>query len=430
MARRARTICPLVGLLLLGATTGAPAQSWRPIASMEVGVDSYAQIYRLTDFASESLLATESSLRDTTDSITEMRVAGELGLLREGGRWKSRIVGRLSAGTDLTSGRFDSELDYRDADLRFDLDLQADARRFSDDTDFALSSDNAELRWNAHAQRRLVGEWWSGFRVRGDLLRYDTAGRYERNGQRVDVSATSRWYRGFWDSFDIEVGGGHRSVPDSSEISYDRGFLRSEWSSGIDERWSATMRGSLERRVYDDSTVRSPFWNPVIEPELRVRIRDGHELVWSMPLEWLDYDESSDVYFDLFLGRTSLAYLRRQDRLQWSVEPRWSWLRAPVLVEDEYVQPSLLGRVDWFGGDRLWFSWSEELGHRDYREVETDGIGLYSDYWFIRTTILASFRIAEGLSLEAFLSDEPESHRRPEDDARLTLATLTLRWRR
>ena len=53
---------------------------------------------------------------------------------------------------------------------------------------------------------------------------------------------------------------------------------------------------------------------------------------------------------------------------------------------------------------------------------------LYSDYRFFRTTFLGSVSIVSNVSFDLFVSDEPESHLRAEDDARLTLITASLRW--
>ncbi len=402
---------------------------WTPRYTLEMGVEGYAQVYRLTDFASESLLAGESSLRDTTDSFSDMHVAAEVGLRHRGEIWSTSLSGRASAGTDLSRGRLGLSLRGRGRHQRLDLDLDVDLRRFGADTDFDLSSDNAEGQFRVH-WRRAVGErWWWGARLRAEALRYQRQSTYERDQERLEAALTGQWHSGLDHWLELEFGGGRRAVPDSTAIGYDRSYARAEWTSAVAAGWQILLRGGLERRSYDDRTVRSAFWNSTLAPELRHRLGGEWELRWQTEFEWLDYDRSDDTYFDLFIGRTGVELVRRHGLVELGLQPRWSWLRSPRSVEDEYGQSSLQLRVDWFGDERWWFSLTEEVGRRDYREPLDDSLELYSDYWFARTSLLGAVTLRPGLTLEAFLSDEPESHRQDVDDARLTLFTLSLRWR-
>jgi hypothetical protein len=174
--------------------------------------------------------------------------------------------------------------------------------------------------------------------------------------------------------------------------------------------------------------VRSPYWDFVVEPGLSWQVSPQWKLEARSAMEWLQYDESTEIYFDLWVGRVGLLMGRRFGSLEVGVEPRWSWLVSTEPVEDQYEQPSVLFRFDWFRQGRFWISLTEEIGRRDYVKPLPDGLQLYSDYTFFRTSVLGSVTIDEHLSLDVFVSDEPESHHRSEDDGRLTLLTLSLRW--
>lgn len=427
--------------MALPAAQASAEVRWQPRATFEFGVDSFAQIYRLTDFASESLLSEESTLRTETDVFTELRGAAELGL-RVGDRNRSAdLRTRFSGGTDTWRGDATLDFDLRDEVQRLDLQLDLEGRRFRDDTDYALSSDVGEGRLRAHWRWAVREAWELGLRARGRVTRYEDPSEFEIDNERLDVALTSQLRGDLGQWFDLELGVGRRSVDDFEAVSeegqtiasalfaYDRWFGLAEWAHDTGGPWRLGLLHWIERRVYDDEEQRSSLWNVVVEPEVRLRIDDDWELRWRSTMEWLDYDESREAYYDLALGRTGVALARRWNTWEWSVEPRLSWLSAPALNEDEYVQPSLVLAVDGFGGDRLFLSVSEELGHRDYREPLGDGLDLYTDYWFLRSTVLASYRINSSTSIELFLSDEPESHREEEDDARLTLVTATLRVR-
>ena len=416
----------MLALALVLADTARAEVRVEPGGTLEIGVDTYAQVYRLTDFVEDSLAG---SLRDTTDVFTEMRIAAEYGVRTTGARWTHDLRARLSSGTESRRGRVNLDLGYRGAKDRLDLDFELEGRQFTDDTDFTLSSDVGEGRLRLSWLRELRDGWGLGLRTRAEAVRYEQRSTYELDSQRVDVALASEARRDLDEWFDLEFGLGRRSIPDSTAIAYDRLFASAHYSREINAHWRFSVAHFLEHRAYDDPTQRSPFTNATLEPELRLRLDDRWELRWSSQLEWLDYELGNDVYFDMFLGQSGLALVHRRGWLEFAVEPRLNWLRTPAPVEDEYGQQSVLLRIDWFGTGRWWFSVSGEVGHRDYRAQADGDLNLYSDYWFLRSTVLASLRLTPSLSLDGFLSDEPESHRRSADDARLTLVNLNLRWR-
>lgn len=434
----ADAVRPLVLALLFLATSASAEVLWRPRATVEFGVDSFAQIYRLTDFASESLLAEESTLRTETDVFTELRGAAELGLRIGDDRREGDVRGRLSYGTDTVRGNAEARFDLRGQRDRLNAHVEIEGRTFRDDSDFSLNSDFGEFRSRAHWERAVNGVWNVGLRTRGAVTRYETPSSFEVDNERLDVSLTSslRGDLGQW--FDLEAGTGRRWAdpfddpgdPDvvPSVLAYDRFFGVADWVHDAGGRWRFGLSHWIERRDYDDEEQRSSLWNVLLEPEVQLRLDDAWSLRWRSAIDWLDYDTSSSTYYDLALGRTGLALLRRWRTFEWGVEPRISWLSAPVPSEDEFVQPSLVFSFDGFGGDRFFVSITEELGHRDYGEPRGDDVlGVYTDYWFLRSTVVASVQVVEGASFEFFLSDEPESHRAEEDDARLTLVSATVR---
>lgn len=435
---------PLLAVLLVLISpppTRAEA-TWEPRAQLEFGVDSFAQIYRLTDLADGSLLGDENTLRTETDVFTELRAAAELGLRLGDTRETADLRTRLSYGTDTLRGIGAARFDLRGAGQRLDGQVEVEGRRFRDDTDFTLSSDFGEFRTRAHWQRTVTDRWDLGLRVRGRATRYERPSAFELDHERLDLSITSETRGGLGRWFDVELGMGRQWAdafedPDPapgdptvvSILTYDRLFGSVEWIHDDGDRWRVSLAHFVERRDYEDQEQRSSLWDVVIEPEVRLRLDPDWELRWRSGIEWLDYDTSSETYYDLALGRTGIGLARRWRTFEWSVEPRLTWLSTPRANEDEYVQPSLALTFDGFGGERFFVSITEEVGHRDYREPTTGALDLYSDYWFLRSTILASVKLVRGTSLDVFVSDEPESHRDEEDDTRLTLVTATLRVR-
>lgn len=440
--RRAAAVAALGVLLALGTGSArgdsdsldpeeeADAGAWVPRAILELGVDSFGQIFRITDDLQGGLLDAESSYRDTTDVFTEVRGLAEFALEREGERLRSVVTARLSTGTELDREGLELELDWTpDEENRVDAEVEIEARQFRDDGDFSLDSDAQEGRLRARWRRRLGGGWESGLHLRAEAERFDTRSLYELDSDRADLSALLSWHEGWSSWVDLDAGVGRRAVRDSTEISYSRAFLFAQAGTSLGSRWQLDLRHVLERRVYDEESARRPFWDVVVEPSVRLRVADDWRLGLQAPLEWLLPDENTPVYFDLFTGRGALDLTWIHDTLELGGQLRWSWLSSSEDVEDRYEQPSVELHLDWLGGERFWLSLSEEFGERRYRDDPASQLDLYSDYLFFRTTLLGGLRLNDALSFELFFSDEPESHRRESDDSRLTLVSASLRAR-
>lgn len=397
----------------------------------EVGLDSFVQTFRLGAELSSSDLFPTGGPRDTTDTFTELRALAQLGLHVEGSSHRLALRPRLSLGTDLQRGSLGIEYRWAAPAVarRFLLTLDLEGRRFSRESDFTLSSDTFQSGLRAHWRQRLTPSVDVGVRGRGYLTRYRTPSIYEYDEDRGDLAATLAVRRSWDFSFDFELGAGGRVAPDTTAISYERAFTAGTLSWAVGDRWRTDLYLASERRVYEDRTVRSPYWDLLLEPRLAWDVTSLWRLTVDAAMEWLAYDTSSEVYFDLWTGRVGLLARRSLGAVELGLEPRWSWLVSPEPVEDRFGQPGLVFRLDWFGTGRFWVSLTEEIGWRNYTERagESD-LDLYSDYWFLRTTFLGSVAMARSVSLDVFLSDEPETHRRADDDARLTLVTVSLRW--
>lgn len=426
-----RRAAPLLGLLFVGCVGTAAAVETTP--TLELGFDSYLQQFRLTEDLLGDLDSPDASiergLRDTTEVFTEFRARGDLAFASTGERvrWNSRAS--ASAGTDLYREALDFDLraESLGRSRRLSLRAEAEARQFRDDSDFSLSSDLIEGRATLHLQQRASQDWVFGVRGRGAWIDYATPSTYELDSRRADLSLTTRVSKGFDSYLDLEAGGGRRAHPDSTQISYDRAFAYADVGAGFAERWRAGLSAGLERRVYDDPATRSPFWDLLVEPRLERRTDSGGRAILGVDLEWLRYDTDGSVFYDTLLGRALLGLQTRHGSWTFGVEPAWSWLSSPLEVDERFQQPSVAVEVDYFGVGRLWLSLREEVGWRDFVEAADEDLRLYSDYLFLRSTLLLSIEIRPGLSVDGFLSDEPKNHQLSEDDGRLTVFTLSLK---
>ena len=126
-------------LALVGAAVAAADECDCVDASIELGVDSFVQRYRLTDDVlgsdpNESLddIFGMRSLRDSTEVFNELRAQGSLEFRTAGPVNQLRARLRGSAGTELH--RAAADIDYRRGAYgdrsRFDLSADFDLRAF------------------------------------------------------------------------------------------------------------------------------------------------------------------------------------------------------------------------------------------------------------------------------------------------------------
>jgi hypothetical protein len=412
---------------------GAGAGETAITPALELGIDSFIQSFEITDQLLGDLdrvdVVRSRALRDTSEVFTEIRALAELGLSYEGPHAKLGGRSYLSLGSDLW--REGAALNLRVEDgartQRFDLRGEFEARQFREGSDFALGSDLTEARFRSGWRHRVAESLSLGVRGRVEWLDYAERSEFELDRGRFETSTTARVERGFDFFWDLEAGAGHSAVPDSTEIAFDRGFLISDLSARVADRLRLGAYAVVDRRVYGDAAVRSATWNFLFEPELVWQTSRGGRIRAFVSCEWLDHDTATDVYFDLLYGRTGVLFEMVRGAWTLGAEPRWSWLDSPDDVEDRYVQPSIALKLDFFGAGRFWLSLSEELGRRDYVTVADPDLQLYSDYFFLRSTLLLSYELHPRVRIDGFLSDEPESHQLVEDDSRLTLLNLSIR---
>lgn len=421
----------VAGLLLAASPARGAGEGWR--GSVELGYDSFAQRYRLTDLPRSDALSSEPTSRDTTDVFSELRARGELGWSGQVGAWRWGGEGELSVGSELDRGRLGllGRFEPVAGRSRVDLELEADGRRFRESSDFRLSSDQAN--WGARLRgRHRAGEaltLLAGGRAR--RLRHERPDVYQLDEDRGELELGLRVEEGYESSFDLRGGLGRRVYPDSAAISRDDRWVEGEFHRAVGLAGGLRLLARAERRRYDDPSVRSALWDYLLELELELALAGPWALRASAPLEWLEYDDDqlSEVFEDSGFGRLGLALLHRRGSLELGLEPRWSFQRTPGDPADSWAQPSAVARLRWMRPGGWWIDLRGEFGHRAYGEGGGDEIALTTSYTFVRTTLLLSVPLRPSLSLDGYLSDEPEFHGRDEDDSRLTLATVSVRAR-
>ncbi len=402
-------------------------------SAIELGYDRFAQVFKITDSILLDSLGPSASFRssskDTTDVFTEFRAQGELRLRNPEGIHRYDLLLLGSLGTSLNRATLDAVYRYRaqESPTKWDLEAKVEGRQFVSDSSFSLSHDNLRAFTSARWRRRASDLVEFGLKLKDEDLRYDGRSAFEYDQNRWTGSGLLSLDQGLGLTLDLEAGGGARTVPDSTQISYRRGFLNADllWLFGAGH--SLSCFSTFERRMFHDPNTRSAYWDLVLEPQLRILMSPLWRLSLDLSQELLFYDTDGEVYQDTWIGELGIGLTRRLGELELGVQPRWSWDSSPRFADDEYHQPSVVVKADLYGTGRLWFTFSEEIGRRFYATPPASSIQLYTDYTFFRTTLMATLSVSKRFSLNAFVSDQPDNHLREEDDSRLTLYSLSLR---
>jgi hypothetical protein len=402
-------------------------------SAIELGYDRFAQVFKITDSILLDSLgpssAFRSSSKDTTDVFSEFRAHGELRLRNRDGVHRYDLLLLGSLGTALNRATLDAVYHYRpqEGPTRWDLEAKVEGRQFVTGSSYSLSHDNLRSTTSARWRRKVSNTAEIGLKLKDEDLRYDGRSEFEYDQNRWTGSGLLSLDRGLGFTLDLEAGGGVRTVPDSTQISYRRAFLNADmlWLFGAGH--SLSCFSTLERRAFHDPATRSSYWDLVLQPQLRILLSPLWRLSFDLSQELLFYDTEGQVYQDTWIGAVGLGLTRRLGELELGVQPRWSWDSSPLFADDEYHQPSVVVKADLYGTGKLWFTLSEEIGRRLYKDPPAGSIQLYTDYTFFRTTLMATLSVTEKLSLSAFVSDQPDNHVREEDDSRLTLYSLSLR---
>lgn len=312
--------------------------------------------------------------------------------------------------------------------VRSDLTVRRNHPERDPDDALALSSGYWQEDARAGYRPRLTD--WGRLRLgeRFFVIDFTDDSHYEYDYLQNELSAGLEVEPGPGRGLDGDYIYARRVVPDSSAIDYQehRGRIEYRQSDGLWGRFE--LVGEAARRHYRVETVRPGSTTVrgagavalVAGDRFEVRIEDG--------LESIDYDAPSTIYFDQTENRFGVGlFYSPGPALELGGEPRYTLLRAAAGADEDYDEWSLVFSTRVFSRRRWWIDLAVEPGHRDYLAAAAESI--YSDYDFVRGTVLGSIQLGARTTLNGYLSYEPERHEEPGDDATITLVSTDLSFR-
>ncbi|MFQ5600197.1 MAG: hypothetical protein ACE5G2_06545 [Candidatus Krumholzibacteriia bacterium] len=388
----------------------APA-AWRFQPSISFTYDSFGQRYTIAD-------------EDTLDLVDEM--SGQLVTsLVHTGRTSVELKNMLGVGEEATRNDLLVSLRRRFGalDLRLTDDLRYKAYR--EHSDYGLSSDYLTNTARAIATWRLAGRWRLRIDDRFELADFAERTRYNYDYVRNDIGGEVERRYGILSTLRSGYSYGWRSVPDSTEIDYQRHLIEAHWDQEFGLHTLAVGQ-LLERRLYGDPTVRSHYvdyqttmsFSASLRPELRLRPEYTASIITYDTPDSV-YSDASEQSFELILERDL------SDRTTLGVGPGGEFRRTNSSFDRAYNQWSLKGTLSYLAGSSLWVQFTNELGVRSY--LAGDDI-LYSDYIFNWTTLYLSYEFVPRLTLDLFFSMNPESHDDEQNNTTTLLASTAITW--
>jgi hypothetical protein len=397
-----------------------------------LGADYSSQRYRaISGFDTLNYEWTED---DTTDIETEGRGFVDLDLGCEAGRLRLDINNTTSLST----------LSARDLlGLRAEFGLLPGLR-----IDF---TDDAEARWYHGWFPAVLDSSWSGedyFNNRAgleveyepidrleltagdrlELMRYASPDSYSYDFLLNRLELGARVGLGDFSSFDVEYGWAQRDA----EVLVERDYVEHAIDVGLDlypgSGFSFGLGNELARRTYGTAAGSGT--------EERACVRAGWDF-GTLALEvaddasWTWYDSVTAVYANVLENSLRPSFeVRPGDELALRFGPRWDFGRGLAGPgENDYVELSVVGGLDFFRLGRFWTTVEDRVGWRRYPNADTTW---QSNYAFNEFSLFLSWTVlpvaARGLMLEGMASVTPEWHADRSDDLSIALFSLELKY--
>jgi hypothetical protein len=396
---------------------------FRLTGSFSTGFDSFQEKYSIID-------------RDTLDMVNELRASAALGILA-GSFLRDFIFleGRAQYGEDSyeTGGLLKITKSLRTRVSRIGFDVDFIRRSYGSLTTYQFPNNYDRLFLRGYFRHLLTRSF--AFRLTDRLEHQNFQRRtefdYDYTRNRISLAGEFEW--DFTTFLDLRLDHATMDVPDSTEIEYEALIPSLEFRhfAGLHERF--VLLTAVERRDYVTGSPRSSFWATLGGFTGELPLDETKSLLLENNLDWYDYDNENQVYFDYVENNTALLFkLNPTIALSFGAGPTYGFLHSDVSEQDEYDEYGVRVVFDYNNASLAWVSLAYEAGKRQYAAYseaqQPEDISLFSDYRYHRLSLFTNFRLVGGFSFNGFFDFAPEDHVREGDDATATLISLSVNY--
>ena len=343
------------------------------------------------------------------------------------------VEGRTVLGDDSyeTTGRF--KLAKRLSNERYfgiGLDGEIARRTFRDNSSYEFANDYTRYYFRAFLKKVLGDVVSVRLSEHFENQDFDDRTEFDYDYLRNSVTLTGEFDWGITTYLNAGLTYTSKSIPDSTGIGYGAVTPTVEFRHDSDSGRRFVLFSSFEHRNYNDDDIRSSYRALFAVSSVRWPISGPFAVSLGNDVEYYDYKDNSEVYFDYVENTNALLFnYDRSWSARFGIGPTFGFLASDYSGEDEYEEYGVKCTVEYNKGTRAWVSLDYENGKRSYSAytgVRTESI--FSDYTYNRVSLFSNFKLWNGLSLSGLLDYQPEDHEREGDDASATLFSFSVTY--
>lgn len=385
--------------------------------SIGLGFDSFHERYTVVD-------------SDTTAGLNEFRARVTLGYLQ--GQFLQdylQIEGQSLIGEESveTSGRMN--LLRRSGPYRFAFDNELTYRSYRKNTTYTFANDFVRYNGKVYLQRQLSSALFMRLTDRLEIIDFDKFTTFDYDYINNAIWLLGEYQRDLTTAYTFAAGFRTKAIPDTTQIAYKAYTAAAELRHVPGLRKQVFVSLSGERRVYNDTGIRSPYYSLYSDARIQPLAWGDFALSFDNTLEGFRYDQANEVFFNYVENRSALRGIYYRSSLFFvGLGPTFGFLSSGESDLDEYTEWGAKFTLDYTVGG-AWISAGYEPGWRDYRVEGRDNYEtIFSDFVYHRLMLFATARIWDGASVNVFASFEPEKHSYEPDDATATLFSVDVTY--
>lgn len=306
---------------------------------------------------------------------------------------------------------------------RFEIRSNLFVKRFQSGSDYQFGNDYTQTNSTARISRQFSESLRAGIKGRFELVDYRDRTDFDYDYRYFDAGIEVEGGSYFSKFLRIAAAAGHRDVPDTTSLNYNRLIADLELRLPPSSNMMFEMSMTGDRRDYRES-VKSSAWNLYTETSLTVSRPSGNRFSLRIETESYLYDSPSKTFFNTWFARSGLrSTIPIRESLSVFAEPRYARMFCSDFSEERYWEGSIVLGCDLLGGEKYWLNFTYEPGRRNYLVEENE---IYSDFYLNRLSLMGSVSAGNGVSITLFVMHDPEKHARRDDDFSITLISASV----
>ncbi|OYD15267.1 hypothetical protein CH330_06160 [candidate division WOR-3 bacterium JGI_Cruoil_03_51_56] len=261
-----------------------------------------------------------------------------------------------------------------------------------------------------------------------ELLRYADPDSFSYDYLVNRLTADANQELGMFTLLNAEYGWSRRLAKAQEERNYNEHSV----NAGIDHYFRSGFhlagQNNLTRRIYPGAE--HSFWQEDLT------LSTGQEFTgFGLTIEdeggWTWYDSTTETYTDLFENETRFTgEIQPRPELTIRLGPQYELgLALAGSPDDNYREWSLVLGLDFFQLDRLWVTFEDRIGRRNYPNADS---AFQSSYTFNELSLFLNWAIISSptsqLNLEGIANITPEWHTEKSDNFTMKVYTLELKY--